>query len=72
MLKVRASRPRAAARWILSVTLTAVLGAGCGSRGFFRPFEYDEDIHLSLDGSATVYVNASLAALAALRGAALD
>ena len=31
--------------------------------GFFRPFEYDEDIHLSLDGSATIYVNASLPAL---------
>jgi hypothetical protein len=72
MLKVRSSRPGAVARWILLVTVIAVVVPGCGSRGFFRPFEYDEDIHLSLDGSATIYVNASLAALAALRGAELD
>jgi hypothetical protein len=35
-------------------------------------YEYDEDVYLALDGSATVYVNASVAALVALRGAALD
>jgi hypothetical protein len=35
-------------------------------------YEYDEDIHLALDGSATVYVNASVPALIALRGAPLD
>ena len=40
--------------------------------GFLRQSEYDEDIYLSLDGSATVYVNASLPALVALRGADLD
>src|SRR5581483_1064338 len=33
-----------------------------------RQYEYDERVDLSLDGSAVVDVNASLAALAALRG----
>ncbi len=36
-----------------------------------RKYEYEEEIFLALDGSATVYVNASLPALVALRGAAL-
>jgi hypothetical protein len=36
--------------------------------GFFRQYEYEEDIYLSLDGSAVIYVNTSLAALNALRG----
>jgi hypothetical protein len=36
--------------------------------GFFRQYEYEEEVYLSLDGTATVYVNASLPALNALRG----
>ena len=45
----------------------AVLTAACGV--LFGPeYEYEEDLHLSLDGSATVYVNASVPALVALRG----
>jgi len=45
---------------------------GCG-RGVFGPtYEYEEDLVLSLDGSATVSVNTSVAALVALRGAELD
>jgi hypothetical protein len=43
----------------------------CGSLGAVR-YEYDEDVHLALDGSATVYVNASVPALVALRGATFD
>ena len=35
-------------------------------------YEYDEEIYLYLDGSATVYVNASVPALVALRGAPLN
>ncbi|MGE3277556.1 MAG: hypothetical protein AB7O67_20770 [Vicinamibacterales bacterium] len=35
-------------------------------------YEYEEDIYLTLDGSATVYVNASVPALVALRGAPFD
>ena len=45
----------------------SIAAAGCG-RAFARTYEYEEDIHLSLDGSATVYVNASVPALVALRG----
>jgi hypothetical protein len=35
-------------------------------------YEYDEEIYLGLDGTATIYVNASVAALVALRGLDLD
>lgn len=52
---------------ILVAVLSAVVLAGC--RGVLsRTYEYEEDIHLSLDGSATVYVNSSVPALVALRG----
>jgi hypothetical protein len=46
--------------------------AACGAGGIFRQYEYEEDIHLSLDGTATIYVNASIAALNALRGTTFD
>ncbi len=56
-------------RWLALVL--AVLLAGCG--GPFKPdYEYEEELYLSLDGSATLNVYASAASLAALRGAALD
>jgi len=48
-----------------------VLGAACNTT-LFRQYEYDEEIYLSLDGTATVYVNGSLSALDALRGASFD
>jgi len=51
--------------------LAAVGAAGCG-QGLLRQFEYDEDVYLALDGTATIYVNGSLAAFAALRGADFD
>lgn len=51
------------------VTL-AVLSAACAGV-FSRKYEYEEEVFLALDGSATVYVNASLPALVALRGAPL-
>jgi hypothetical protein len=38
----------------------------------FQQYEYEEDIYLALDGTATVYVNSSVAALNALRGTSLD
>jgi hypothetical protein len=71
MLIVRVPRGRLAAAGLLVVLACAALAGGCG-RGIFRHYEYDEDIYLSLDGSATLYVNASLAALDALRGFDLD
>lgn len=36
-----------------------------------RKYEYEEEVFLALDGSASVYVNASVPALVALRGAQL-
>jgi hypothetical protein len=45
-----------------------VSGAACRTTELFKQYEYEEDVYLSLDGSATVYVNASVAALDALRG----
>jgi hypothetical protein len=71
MLNVRAPRRWAAAWCLFVLAATALVSAGC-QRGLFRHFEYDEDLYLALDGSATVYVNASLPALVALRGAQLD
>lgn len=64
----RPARPFA----LLLVLLLAVVGDTCGTGGLFRQYEYEEDTYLSLDGSATLYVNASLAALDALRGASFD
>jgi hypothetical protein len=65
----------ALALWTLAV-LTAAAASGCGGAadrttsggGLFRQYEYEEEVYVSLDGTATVYVNASLAALNALRG----
>jgi hypothetical protein len=57
----------------LVLALVAAAAAGCGNGGtFFRQYEYEEDIYLSLDGTATVYVNASIAAIDALRGASFN
>lgn len=52
----------------LLVALTAAALASCGGRILAKQYEYEEDLTLSLDGSATLVVNASLAALATLRG----
>jgi len=60
---------RRLAGFVLIVTLVALLPA-CSI--IPRQYEYEEEIYLSLDGSATVYVNASVAALVALRGLDLD
>ncbi|HEY3886763.1 MAG TPA: hypothetical protein VGL62_16230, partial [Vicinamibacterales bacterium] len=61
--------PRLSVRALL-VAAALVAVAACGARGgLFGPeYEYEEDLTLSLDGSATMIVNASLPALAALRG----
>jgi len=53
-----------------------VLAAACGGSNigsiFGRQYEYEEDLSLSLDGSATLIINSSIPALIALRGLALD
>ena len=53
----------------LSLVLGAALAAACG---FGKKYEYEEDLYLSLDGSAQVIINASLPALKALRGIDVD
>jgi hypothetical protein len=56
---------------VAAVALAALASASC--RSALRPkYEYDEDVFLALDGSAIVYLNASVPALVALRGLDLD
>ena len=54
------------------MALLAAIAISIDCRGVLsRKYEYEEDIYLALDGSATVYVNAAVPALVALRGAVL-
>jgi hypothetical protein len=58
---------------VRDVTTLALLGvtmviAGSCQRSIFRQYEYEEEIYLKLDGSATVMINSSIPALIALRG----
>lgn len=62
---------RRARRAFMLVVLIAIASAACRAT-FARKYEYDEDVFVALDGSATVYLNASVAALVALRGVDLD
>ena len=55
-----------------ALVATIFFGMACGRSDFFRQYEYEEEVYLSLDGTATVYVNASIPALDALRGASFD
>jgi hypothetical protein len=59
-------------RRVAALALATAIATACGSGGLFRQYEYEEEIYLSLDGTATVYVNSSVAALDALRGASFD
>jgi hypothetical protein len=59
-------------RFVAALMVAAVLAIACGSSGLFQQYEYEEDVYLALDGSATIYVNGSLAAINALRGASFD
>jgi hypothetical protein len=56
---------------VCAALVAAVVAAACGG-GIFRQYEYEEDLYLSLDGSATMYVHSSIAVLNALRGASMD
>src|SRR5262245_32790108 len=62
-------------RWALVTFTTATMLLTCACArvpGFITQYEYDETVDLSLDGSATVYVNGSIPALVALHGLDLD
>jgi hypothetical protein len=52
----------------LLAAITLLSAAACGGGILGRQYEYEEDLTLDIDGSATLVVNASLPALAALRG----
>jgi hypothetical protein len=61
---------------VASVAASLFIAVGCSS-GLALPsaltrYEYDETVDLSLDGSATVYVNGSVPALIALHGLDLN
>jgi hypothetical protein len=59
---------------LLAVALLLALLTACGGRvgnPLGTEYEYEEDLTLSLDGSATLVVNASVPALVVLRGLAL-
>ena len=70
---MRFSAGRRVHRAILLVSLAAMAGqlAAC-NRVLGKEYEYEEDTTLSLDGSAIVNINASIASLVALRGLDLD
>jgi hypothetical protein len=50
------------------LAVLAVASSACAGRLFGPVYEYEEDIYLSLDGSAEITVNASIPALVSLRG----
>jgi hypothetical protein len=70
-----ARRPRASrAKWAVAiVVLVAAIAVWTrGANPFVKQYEYEEDLTLGLDGSATLTINSSIAALVALRGLDLD
>jgi len=56
----------------IAICVAAAAGTACNGGLLGKQYEYEEDLYLSLDGSATLVVNASVPALVALRGIELD
>ncbi|MBI4886644.1 MAG: hypothetical protein HY824_06095 [Acidobacteria bacterium] len=71
---MRSGRSARARGGLWLVVAACAIAAGCGRGGgvFAREYEYEEELYLALDGSATLDVNASVASLVALRGAPFD
>jgi hypothetical protein len=59
--------PLGVAAVLVALVLSAA-NAACGGGLFGKVYEYEEDVYLSLDGSAEVIINASIPALVTLRG----
>jgi hypothetical protein len=59
-------------RGIALLSLLALPASFACSGMLPQQYEYEEEMYLSLDGSATLYVNSSIAALVALHGLELD
>ncbi|MEP6782059.1 MAG: hypothetical protein ABI983_00230, partial [Acidobacteriota bacterium] len=55
-------------RLAFAFVLIAVLASVACGNIIARQYEYEEEVFLGLDGSATLYVNASVPALVSLRG----
>jgi hypothetical protein len=66
------SRWRAALIAAVVATVAAVVSACSGRGPLATEYEYEEDLTIGLDGSATLVVNASVPALVALRGLPLN
>jgi hypothetical protein len=58
--------------WIPILIAAVVMLPACGGRLGKKQYEYEEELYLALDGSATLNVNASVPALVALRGIDLN
>jgi hypothetical protein len=58
--------------WIPVVIVAVFMLSACGGRLGKKQYEYEEELYLALDGSATLNVNASVPALVALRGVDLN
>ena len=58
-------------RLAFALVLIAVLASIACGNVIARKYEYEEEVFLALDGSATVYINASVPALVSLRGVKL-
>jgi len=58
--------------WAPVIVVAALVLSACGGRLVKKQYEYEEELYLALDGSATLNVNASVPALVALRGADLN
>ena len=68
---------RSRAKWAIALAILVLGTAAFWFRGIVsdmlgKQYEYEEDLIVALDGSATLTVNASIAALVALRGLDLD
>src|SRR3954452_9512979 len=69
-----AEKARLAICVLCGLCVLSVIIAACGgsTASLFRQYEYEEEVYLSVDGTATVYVNSSLAALNVLRRTDFD
>jgi hypothetical protein len=57
---------------VVLLLVAAAVACRGGGAALFRQYEYEEEIYLALDGTATIYVNGSVQAFNALRGTAFD
>src|SRR6476646_1939059 len=58
--------------WVPVIVVAALTLSACSGRLVKKQYEYEEEMYLALDGSATLNVNASVPALVALRGMDLN